>query len=158
MTEYNLSPSLQVNGVRHLKQTYKTKMITNRFCLPISRLFSCSVNIAFKVPYEIVIKFYMSNDSFKYYYCLCIWYCTVFSGKLATATGHANKPTMQTLSLVHTGLNSSAIYCILFQQTKHFTHDHRQWQSPILATSVNQALKTCITWPVALAASPLTVL
>jgi hypothetical protein len=32
--------------------------------------------------YEIVIKFYMSNDSFKYYYCLYIWYCTVFSGKL----------------------------------------------------------------------------
>jgi hypothetical protein len=30
------------------------------------------VNIAFKVPYEIVIKFYMSNDSFKYYYCLYI--------------------------------------------------------------------------------------
>jgi hypothetical protein len=64
-------------------------MSTNRFCLPISRLFSCAVNIAFKVPYEIVIKFYMSNDSFKYYYCLYIWYRTVFSSKLATATGHA---------------------------------------------------------------------
>ena len=72
MTEYNLSPSLQMNGVCHLKQTYKTKMSTNRFCLPISRLFSCAVNIAFKVPYEIVIKFYMSNDLFKYYYCLYI--------------------------------------------------------------------------------------
>jgi hypothetical protein len=42
--------------------------------------------------YEIVIKFYMSKDSFKYYYHLyVIWFCTVFSGKLATmATGHAH--------------------------------------------------------------------
>jgi hypothetical protein len=31
----------------------------------------------------------MSIDSFKYYYCLYIWYCIVFSGKLAMATGHA---------------------------------------------------------------------
>jgi hypothetical protein len=26
------------------------------------------------------------------------------------------------LSLVHTARNSSAIYCIIFRQTKHFTH------------------------------------
>jgi hypothetical protein len=32
--------------------------------------------------------------------------------------------TICNLSLVHTGRNSSAIYCILFRQTKHFI---RQW-------------------------------
>jgi hypothetical protein len=40
--------------------------------------------------HEIVIKFYMSNDSFKYYYRLCVYkYCTVFSDRLVMATGHA---------------------------------------------------------------------
>ena len=41
----------------------------------------------------------MSNDSFKYYYCLYIWYCTVFSGKLAMATGHAMLINLQCKSL-----------------------------------------------------------
>ena len=35
------------------------------------------------------------------------------------------------LSLVHTGRTSSAIYCILFRQTKHFTH---QWLQTMLHT------------------------
>ena len=50
-------------------------------------------------PYEqaltdmklLLIKFYISNDSFKYYYCLLymiLYSTTVFSGKLAMTTGH----------------------------------------------------------------------
>jgi hypothetical protein len=55
-------------------------MSTNRFCLQqIVQLF-CEHSregvikmIIISIIYEIFIKFYMSNDSFKYYYCL---YCT----------------------------------------------------------------------------------
>ena len=41
----------------------------------------------------------MSIDSSKYYYCLYIWYCTVFSGKLSMATGHAMLLNLQCQSL-----------------------------------------------------------
>jgi hypothetical protein len=41
----------------------------------------------------------MSNGSFKYYNYLYIWYCTVFSGKLGMATGHAKLTNLQCESL-----------------------------------------------------------
>jgi hypothetical protein len=99
----------------HQKLTYETKVSTNRFCLPIrhQQIFSCfaiGTRVALKVPLlyknntwdknwlnisicEIVITLYMSKYSFKYYCCLfIIWFCTAFSGKLATmATGHATQ-------------------------------------------------------------------
>ena len=54
--------------------------------------------------YGIVIKFYMSNDSFKYYYCLYI-YMILYSIQWQASHGnwscYANKPTMQIIKNLH---------------------------------------------------------
>jgi hypothetical protein len=90
-----------MNGViRSWRMEQNSQQIDFVFPSSISRLFSyfaigpfnyCIKTIIRTKTDLIVIKFYMSKDSFKYYYCLyIIRFCTVFSGKLATmATGHA---------------------------------------------------------------------
>ena len=93
----------------HQKLTNETKLSTNRFCLPTQASADCSVvlqpwrchcciktrigtktDLIFLYMKLLLSSICMSNDSFKYYYRLyIIWFCTVCSSKLASATGHA---------------------------------------------------------------------
>jgi hypothetical protein len=101
------------------------------WCIELNKNVSCSaigVVLYYRISiHEIVIKFHMSNDSFKYYYRIVyvyinIRYFTVFSDKLVMATCHAILINLHLFEL-HKSLKTCIAWPVAMVAMASFTTD-----------------------------------